>query len=85
LPCCKYPLGALKAFARRLLPVPVLPILVDVPAPAKVVAGGKPTAARLYWQKVEKNSGALSYLHRSKSNSKILKGDSCDKRGIKKP
>lgn len=73
------------AFARRLLPVAVLPVLLAVPASAKVIAEGKPTAAGLYWQKVEKNNGTVSYLCRSKANSKILKGDACDKGGAKKP
>jgi hypothetical protein len=73
------------AFARRLLPVAVLPVLLAVPASAKVIAEGKPTAADLYWQKVEKNNGTVSYLCRSKSNSKILKSEVCDKGGARKP
>jgi hypothetical protein len=73
------------AFVRRLLPIAVLPVLLVVPASAKVLAEGKPTAAGLYWQKVESKNGKVTYLCRSKSDSKILKGDSCNKGGAKKP
>ncbi len=73
------------AFARRLLPVVVLPALLAAPAFAKVLVEGKPTAAGLYWQKVESKNGKVTYLCRSKSDSKILKGDACDKGGAKKP
>jgi hypothetical protein len=73
------------AFARRLLPVVVLPALLAAPASAKVLAEGKPTEAGLYWQKVEKKNGTISYLCRSKANSRILKGDACDKGGARKP
>jgi hypothetical protein len=73
------------AFARRLLPADILPAFLAFPASAKVIAEGKPTAAGLYWQKVEKKNGTVSYLCRSKSNSKILKSGACDKGGAKKP
>jgi hypothetical protein len=36
-------------------------------------------------QKVEKKNGTVSYLCRSKANSKILKGDACYNGGAKKP
>jgi hypothetical protein len=73
------------AFARRLLLIPVLPALLAAPASAKVLAEGKPTAAGLYWQKVESKNGKVTYLCRSKSDPKFLKGDACDKGGAKRP
>ncbi len=82
--CCEHPYGALMAFARRLLPVVVLPALLAVPASAKVLDEGKPTAAGLYWQKVDKNNGTVSYLCPSKTIPKILRGNACENAEAKK-
>jgi hypothetical protein len=72
-------------FSRQLLPLAVWPVLLVVPAQAKVLAQGEPTQAGLYWQKVEKSNGGVMYVCRSKSNSKLQKADLCEKDGAKKP
>jgi hypothetical protein len=58
--------------------------LTNLPAGAKVLAEGKPSGG-FFWQKVENKNGKVSYICRSKDDSKIQKGDKCEKAGAKKP
>lgn len=58
--------------------------LISLPAGAKVLAEGKPSGG-FYWQKVENKNGKVSYMCRSKDDSKIQNGAKCEKAGAKKP
>lgn len=70
---------------RRLLLFLVAVVVAAMPAMAKVLAEGKPSAGGYYWQKIEKSNGTIQYLCRNTSDAKIQKAAACNGAKAVKP